>query len=383
MVVLGEPGSGKTVAATYLVRGLLELRRSLTDARYNAAPVPVRINTAGWDGKQDFIPWLVTRLRRDYRLPPKLGRAMVDNGLVLPVLDGLDEMDETNVATAGPRARALLDRLNEWSDRPVVVLCRSIEFGRLQQKGGDNGLHGANTINLDPFPAKKAARHLRNIQKKTGATAPAWGQFIAHLDNEADSPLSGCLQNPWMLGLTLTILRHSPRTATALLDCTSREAVREGLFAAQIPAAIAGSADIKQLRGYTSSQVEKWLRSLSRCLEKRRATPNRDGTAIRLDEIWEVNGNNGIRYAYTGIVGLVYVLTSGYTVALMGYDLVSMPTWVFGVGFIFLIGSTGDLDSPAKRVALTVPRRSRWAQAAVYSFLSLWVCGLYIWVAFG
>lgn len=110
MVVLGDPGSGKTVAATYLVLGLLGMHRELPDARRTEEPVPVRVDAAGWDCTRSLTHWLVTRLRYDYRLHLRVGREMIDRRLILPVIDGLDEMDPPNGDRS--RARALPDRLN-------------------------------------------------------------------------------------------------------------------------------------------------------------------------------------------------------------------------------------------------------------------------------
>ena len=67
LVVVGDPGAGKTVAATYLVHGLIQRRSELLAATRRAAePVPVRVNAAGWDGGQEFSAWLITRLEVDY-----------------------------------------------------------------------------------------------------------------------------------------------------------------------------------------------------------------------------------------------------------------------------------------------------------------------------
>jgi hypothetical protein len=282
MVVLGDPGAGKTVAATYLVRGLIQRRRELLpESRRAAEPVPVRVITAGWGGAQKFSAWLVTRLNLDHQLPSVLGAEMVESGMILPVLDGLDEMDDDT--TDGKRARALLDRLNErgWAHRPVVVLCRSTEFDRLKED--DNGLHGAATVTLTPLSAGQPADYLTRYQHRIGATHPAWDQITTrlreHTDPEyTDSPLAATLRSPWMLGLTAHTLHRDPATAATLLDCPTFEAVRDGLFAAQIPAAITGTDDTERFRDYTPDNVEKWLRTLARYLEHRRDT-DRNSTA--------------------------------------------------------------------------------------------------------
>ncbi|MEV0367986.1 NACHT domain-containing protein [Nocardia fusca] len=384
MVVLGDPGAGKTVAATYLVRGLIHRRREqLPDSSRAAEPVPVRVNTAGWDGAQQFSAWLVTRLNLDHRLPNALGTEMVGSGMILPVLDGLDEMDDDT--TGRKRARALLDRLNEreWAHRPVVVLCRSTEFDHLKQAGGDNGLHGAATVTLAPLSPGQPADHLTRYQRRIGATHPAWDQITTHLREHTDpertlTPLTATLRNPWMLGLTAHTLHHSPATAAALLDCPTPEAARNELFAAQIPAAIASTDDIERFRDYTPDNVEKWLRTLALHLEHRRDT-GRNGTAIRLDEIWEIAGRTRIQR----LSALTVTITTALALALAlglegGFSLQSMPVFpgiltvvlasmlmatlmatLAGEHIVELAGAHQSSSSTG-RIAWSVPTRTRW-----------------------
>lgn len=64
---------------------------------------------------------------------------MGDEDYILPVLDGLDEMDPLDAEP--DRARVALDRLNDapWHNRPVVV-CRADVYARLRELRGDAGL---------------------------------------------------------------------------------------------------------------------------------------------------------------------------------------------------------------------------------------------------
>ncbi|MFF2085371.1 NACHT domain-containing protein [Nocardia sp. NPDC058176] len=388
LVVLGDPGAGKTVAATYLVRSLIQRRSELLAVTRRAAePVPVRVNTAGWDGGQEFSTWLVTRLGVDYQLRAHVAEKMVKSGMILPILDGLDEMDDDT--TSGKRARALLDRLNEreWAHRPAVVLCRSTEFDHLAQAGGDNGLHGAATVILDPLTTNQPADYLTRYQHRINAKHPAWNRITTHLRQHPDTPLAVTLRNPWMLGLIATALHRTPQTTTALLDCTTPGAVRDGLFAAQIPAAIAGTDDNKQFRDYTSDNVEKWLHTLARHLEHRRASGH-NGTAIRLDEIWEIAGTTRIRLlhglALALLVGLIYGLTGWFVFELMvgftgGLAYESANRLIVGlivglpVGLAF--GLTAGLARfpRAARIAWKVPTRTRWPRGLAFGLAGMFI----------
>jgi predicted NACHT family NTPase len=92
LVILGAPGSGKTTLAVQLLLRLLEIRTA-------AYPVPVLLTANGWDttAHPRIRDWLAFRLSKDYPALRAIDEAMpgelVDSGMVLPVIDGLDELD--------------------------------------------------------------------------------------------------------------------------------------------------------------------------------------------------------------------------------------------------------------------------------------------------
>ncbi|MFQ3556618.1 NACHT domain-containing protein [Streptomyces gramineus] len=87
LVVTGSPGGGKTVLA-------LELLLALIGNRSEGDAVPVRLSLAEWDTSvMDLEAFLVRHLVDALDWPPRLAANLVHHRLVLPVLDGLDEMD--------------------------------------------------------------------------------------------------------------------------------------------------------------------------------------------------------------------------------------------------------------------------------------------------
>ncbi|MFF7127206.1 NACHT domain-containing protein [Streptomyces sp. NPDC008240] len=87
LVVTGSAGAGKTVLA-------LDLLLALIDGRAKDDPVPVRIPLSLWDTKRQLLPELLQqRLVDACDWPADLAAGLVRHHLVLPVLDGLDEMD--------------------------------------------------------------------------------------------------------------------------------------------------------------------------------------------------------------------------------------------------------------------------------------------------
>ncbi len=88
LLILGEPGSGKTITLISLAQELIALAEADPEQ-----PIPVIFNLISWAEKRESISaWLEEELTAKYQIPPLLGRQwLADDALVL-LLDGLDEV---------------------------------------------------------------------------------------------------------------------------------------------------------------------------------------------------------------------------------------------------------------------------------------------------
>lgn len=113
----------------------------------------------------------------------------------------------------GSRARALLDQLNNtsWRNAPVVAVCRTTEFEELSHLGADNGLHGAETVTLQPLSTDRISGYLTNDRDAIGTTSKIWSEVTTQITTEPDSALATALHTPWMLGLATNALHPRPR----------------------------------------------------------------------------------------------------------------------------------------------------------------------------
>jgi predicted NACHT family NTPase len=222
MVVLGEAGAGKTVLAVRFVLDQLRYRAT-ADAARAGQPVPVRINASGWDGSADFTAWLSDQLAIDYGLNVRVARAMVDTDRILPVLDGLDEMDAPEAEPV--LASAALARLNEppWRNRAVVVACRSTVYKEIRDLRGDAGLQFATTVTLQPFSADDIYIYLEQYRDELGIAEAAWAPVSDQLEQAHDGVLATALRTSWMLSLAATALHWGGhQTAAELSVCRAR-----------------------------------------------------------------------------------------------------------------------------------------------------------------
>lgn len=90
LLILGEPGSGKSTQLYTLGQHLLGL--SETDP---SAPFPIIFALSSWTVKQTPLQdWMGEQLTSIYHVPKKLAQQWIENQMVIPLLDGLDEMEE-------------------------------------------------------------------------------------------------------------------------------------------------------------------------------------------------------------------------------------------------------------------------------------------------
>ncbi len=94
LLILGAPGAGKTTMLLDLTRTLIA--RAEQD---NTLPMPIVFNLATWSEKREpLTKWLVEELNMRYDVPRKVGKKWVANDQIVPLLDGLDEVQQEHRA---------------------------------------------------------------------------------------------------------------------------------------------------------------------------------------------------------------------------------------------------------------------------------------------
>ena len=127
LLILGEPGSGKTIALLKLAQNLIV--RAEKDISQQL--IPVVFNLSSWNIKEQKIAdWLVDELLNKYRVTKTFGKNWVEKEELILLLDGLDEVK-------AERREACVEAINNFMQKQkcglteVVVCSRIIEYEAL------------------------------------------------------------------------------------------------------------------------------------------------------------------------------------------------------------------------------------------------------------
>jgi hypothetical protein len=313
LLVVGESGAGKTVLAIELVLRLVEPFVAADERPGGRPMVPVRLNAARWTLGSPLETWLAEQLVQDFGLAAKDAARLVRDRRVLPVVDGLDELDPEPSTGPPRRAIGLLAELNRYSElsgrRPgaVVVTCRTSRYAELSE--ARVGLDNAARIHLHDLTTEQIGAYL-NARWPDGHPCAAHRDGVqAALSGASGTAVHTALATPWRLLLTATAVESDADPAELLRadpDADPREAaarIARRLLGAYVPAAAELTPRGVHGAPYDPDQVRAWLvrlaahlrRQAAHAAEMDRPPPGLTAIDIVPHLLWPIGGQRRVR----------------------------------------------------------------------------------------
>jgi hypothetical protein len=330
-VITGGPGTGKTTLAVQLLLELLP-----PPGEPPSGPVPVLFSLGSWaPDTQPLQDWLTAQLRQTYpalrAIAADAAGALVAQGRLLPILDGLDEVH--------PERRAgIIAALNTSlpPDGGLVLTSRRAEYRTALAAAGDV-LTAAAVISPLALTPTDAATFLRG-HLAHNPHRPAWDGVLEALTGGSAPNLADVTATPLRLWLIRTVYVDTRRPPGPLTDAERHPtvaALQAHLLDNLIPAVIdsrpplprrrryAPDAPFRPTREHEPEDLRRWLTTIAETL---RGAGTRDWLWFELAQ--QTFPTLRARLALSTVIGLISGLIFGL---------------IFGLNFGLMVGLTVGL----------------------------------------
>lgn len=291
LLILGEPGSGKTVTLLELARDLVRAAR--TDPRQ---PVPVVLNLSSWRG-QPLLEWLVGELKIKYFVAERMARPLLAKNRLALLLDGLDEVS----ADCQAGCIEAINAFNESCGVPGFAVCSRVgEYSALPTR---LRLHGA--VRLEALTREQVDRYLAAMGEELAGLRSALAE---------DDALDALSRSPLMLRVMSVAYRGKTVPSLGAGDPSSTDARRGHIFDSYVDQMFARKGgEAAGERGMS----ESWLASLA---HRMRGHSESVFTFEGLQPSWLHRRRDRLGYALRSrmTVGLVLGITEGAYLAPLG-----------------------------------------------------------------
>ena len=154
IVILGEPGVGKTIVLLQI------LEEMLNDCETNTAkPIPIKLSLVTWQiNKKALKEWVIDELIKLHDISKIQATIWAfEDGRLTLLLDGLDELDEE---TKKECVKAINDFILEMHETSLIITCRTADYELLEAKPASDI-----TIEMLPLTKPEVLSYLNSYKK--------------------------------------------------------------------------------------------------------------------------------------------------------------------------------------------------------------------------
>jgi MFS family permease len=323
LLMLGEPGAGKTIALLQLAQRLI--KRSEQNL---SLPIPVVFNLSSWARERKaFVNWIIDELREKYQVPKALSEPWILQQQLIFLLDGLDEVKEEH---RNDCVRALNDFIELFPQTEVAVCSRGKDYEALTER-----LQISSALCLQPLSSEQVYLAL----DKVGGPLAGLKMLLKN-----DVELEKFAQTPLILNF-MSVAYQGWSVEKLMQELRSTSNRSQHLFDTYIYRRLDRGATSE----YSKDKVLRWLSWLASQMVREKQTIF---LIEKLQPVWLQNRNEQsvfriITILFPGLIlGLISILIGWQIVALIirqtGWPLVYMigflSAWPIGglaLGLIF------------------------------------------------
>ncbi len=373
LLILGEPGAGKTTT-------LLELARELCDRAQREIfhPIPVVLNLSSWAvAKPSIYKWLVSELHAQYQIPKPVSQAWLKEQQLLLLLDGLDEVDEQYRAAC---VEALNQFCQDFGGTEIVACSRIADYEALSDR-----LRFQGALYLMPLTREQIHTYLASFGSEMAAVSTVFQQ---------DATLRELVSTPLML--SIIALAYREMSVEELSENSSTEKRRKHLFNAYIQRMFARRRTGSGIPlGAREQEVAlRWLSEIAYRMSQQSQTVF---LIERIQPSWlRLNLQDGLNLPFLGggklkskayqtytrcvqiVNGLIWALIIAISWGLVVEPSTGLINGLVG-GLIIGLSTKTEPIEPAETLKWSWKKTKKWLPFAAIALLSGWLGGGLVW----
>lgn len=230
LLILGEPGSGKTTMLLEIACELIE--RAEQD---ESLPIPVVFNLSSWSNKEAIADWLERELKAKYGASKSYARSLVRSQQLLPLLDGLDEvkLEQREICVA-----SINQFCQRYEQTEIIVCSRVKDYDILSRRLSFQG-----AIFIQPLTQQQVDEYLDQAGLQLAGIKTAL---------QGDLSLQEIVQSPLMISIAVLVYQ---RVSATEIPKISHKEQQKYLFDAYIRRAFGQ----RHVQKYERNQAMRWL----------------------------------------------------------------------------------------------------------------------------
>lgn len=323
LLILGEPGAGKTLTLLALARELIEHYE-----RDPAAAVPVVLNLSNWrDSRRSLDLWIEGEMKSKYFVPARRTRAWLESSRLFLLLDGLDEVPAVSRASCVQAINSFLEN----TGAPGIAVCsRRSEYIALQKKLRFNAAVCLQPLTLD---------QINGYLDLGGNSLATVRETIRN-----DPDLQELVRSPLMLNVISLAYQGIPPDDLADHGDRTDADRRRHLFRSYVRRMFQRVGGVPG--AFSQASVERWLSCLARGMQ------NHSQTVFLLEDLqpsWLLGAEQRWTYAILSrvFIALAWMILLSFSNLVLQPLLFGVGTFFTGIVCMFLTGAVAGLTAGA------------------------------------